>query len=215
MYNLSHFKEQDHQAILDFIKTHPFAFVVANGSNWPAATQVPVLIEEREGQLVLSGHMMRKQDHTMALEKDPHVLVIFTGPHAYVSASWYTNQQQASTWNYQSVHVKGKIRFVDQQELEAQLQRLSSHFEGGHSESPTIFQNLPESYREPLLKAIVGFEIEVEHIDHVFKLSQNRDAESFQHIIHKLQEQGGEAAATADEMKNYRDRHSNENSDPS
>lgn len=211
MYNLSHFKEQDQQAILDFMKAHPFALLIANGTSWPVATQVPLLIEERNGQWLLSGHMMRKQDHTTALENDPHVLVVFTGPHAYVSASWYTNQQQASTWNYQSVHVKGNIRFVDQDMLEIQLQKLSSLFEKDPAGSPTVFQNLPADYKDPLLKAIVGFEIQVEQIDHVFKLSQNRDQESFQHIIHKLQEQGGEAAAVALEMEKYRERRGNEN----
>ncbi len=205
MYNLSHFKESDKQAILDFIKANPFAFLIGRGTDWPVATQIPLLLEERDGDWILSGHIMRKQDHSMALEKDPAVLVVFTGPHAYVSASWYTNPHQASTWNYQSVHCNGRIRFVDEQELEAQLQRLSVHFESQQSGSPTVYQNLPKNYREPLLKAIQGFEIRVEQWDHVFKLSQNRDAESYQHIIDKLAEQGGVSGAVAEEMKKRRE----------
>lgn len=200
MYNLSHFKEPDQQAILSFIKTHPFAFLIGRGEEWPVATQIPILIEEREGEWILSGHIMRKQDHSLAFEQDPAVLVVFTGPHAYVSASWYNNPQQASTWNYQSVHVMGKIRFVEEAELEAQLQRLSAHFEG-HQHSPTVYNNLPKTYREPLLKAIRGFEIKVEKWDHVFKLSQNRDAESYQHIVEKLEEQGGESGMVAEAMR--------------
>jgi transcriptional regulator len=100
-----------------------------------------------------------------------------------------------------SVHVKGKLRFLDEKGLVEVLKKTSLHFEDNNSHSSTVFDNLPEDYRNRLLKAIVAFEVQVEEIDNVFKLSQNRDRESYGHIMTRLEEQGGEAKVVAEEMK--------------
>src|ERR1700754_3910127 len=121
MYSLPHFKEKDQQAVIDFMKEHPFAMLIGCSNNLSFATQIPFLFEERDNTIFLIGHMMRKQDHQLAFEKNPEVLVVFTGAHTYVSATWYDNPHQASTWNYMSVHARGKIRFTDQQGLETAL----------------------------------------------------------------------------------------------
>ena len=202
MYNLPHFKEKNHQVLMDFIHDHPFAFMAGcDGEGRPVATQVPVFIEEKEGKLFLTGHMMKQTDHHKAFEKNPQVLCVFTGPHTYVSASWYTNPHQASTWNYMSVHVRGRMCFLDEQGLEAVLRKTSLHFEKNNAASPTSFDNLPREYSSKLMKAIVAFEIEVEEMDHVFKLSQNRDRESYGQIIEKLEDQDADGRSIATEMK--------------
>jgi transcriptional regulator len=202
MYNLPYFKEQNKEAVMDFIRRHPFAFIAGCSENsQPVATQIPVFIEERDDRLFLTGHMMRNTDHHKAFEKNPAVLCVFTGPHTYVSASWYSNPHQASTWNYMSVHVKGQIRFLDEENLIEVLKKTSLHFEKNNADSPTSYDNLPEAYRRPLLKAIVAFEVEVEEMDNVFKLSQNRDKESYHNIIGKLEEQDAAARDVAIEMK--------------
>jgi transcriptional regulator len=202
MYNLPYYKEKDQQLVLEFIHQHPFAFIAGcDDENKPVATQIPVFIEERGGRLYLTGHMMRQNDHHKAFEKNPAVLCVFTGPHAYVSATWYQDPHQASTWNYMSVHVKGLLRFLDSQGLIDVLQKTSLHFEAGRQGSPTVFNNLSEEYTSRLLKAIVAFEVEVEAIDTVFKLSQNRDKESYHNIIEKLSGQNADAKAVAEEMK--------------
>jgi transcriptional regulator len=96
------------------MREHPFVFLTGvNEENKPVATQVPVFIDERDGKLFLTGHIMRNTDHHKALKKNPNVLAVFTGPHVYVSDTWYDDPQQASTWNYMSVHAKGTIRFGD------------------------------------------------------------------------------------------------------
>src|SRR4029077_11801629 len=107
----------------------------------------------------------------------------------------------ASTWNYMSVHVKGLMSFLDEQGLADVLQKTSLYFENGNKESTTVFDNLAEEYKRPLMKAIVAFEIEVSEMDHVFKLSQDRDAESYHVIKEKLTQQGGNANKIADEME--------------
>ena len=198
MYNLPEFKEQDPALVLEFMRAHPFAMLIgATAAGAPVATQIPVLIDERDGKLFLSGHLMRKTDHHLAFEQNPQVLFVFTGAHSYVSASWYSEPQQGSTWNYQSVHVRGKISFLDESGLIGVMRRTSLHFEGGNTASPTVYDNLPSEYTERMLKAIVGFEVPAEDIQHVFKLSQNRDRASYRNIIGHLKQQDAGAQEVA------------------
>ena len=202
MYNLPYFKENDLQTVLDFIHQHPFAFIAGcDENNKPVATQIPVFMEEREGKLYMTGHMMKSNDHHKAFEKNANVLCVFTGAHTYVSATLYSYPRQASTWNYMSVHVKGQLRFLDDDGLIDVLKKTTLHFENGNTASPTSFDNLPEEYTSRLMKAIVAFEVTVESIDNVFKLSQNRDQESYRNIIEKLESLGADEKEIAEEMK--------------
>ena len=202
MYNLPYFKEEDQEIVLKFMREHPFVFITGvNEENKPVATQIPVFIDEKEGKLYLTGHIMRNTDHHKAFEKNTNVLAVFTGPHVYVSATWYDNPQQASTWNYMSVHAKGTIRFGNEEDLIAILKRLTLHYENNNTASTTIFDNLPSEYTGPLMKAIVAFEVEIMSVENVFKLSQNRDEKSFHNIMSKLNEQGSDGKFIAEEMK--------------
>jgi transcriptional regulator len=214
MYNLPYFKEQDQHVVLDFIHQHPFAFITGcDENNKPVATQIPVFIEEREGKLFLSGHIMKSQDHHKAFEKNPNVLCVFTGHHAYVSATWYDDPHQASTWNYMSVHVRGKLKFLDEQALIDVLRKTTLHFERNNKESTTVFDNLSQEYTSRLMKAIVAFEVEVETIDNVFKLSQNRDKKTYHNIIEKLSAQDSDSKTIAEEMKKREASITNESND--
>ena len=202
MYNLPYFKEGDQEVVLEFMRKHPFVFLTGiNEESKPVATQVPVFIDERDGKLFLTGHIMRNNDHHKAFEKNPNVLAVFASPHVYVSATWYDDPRQASTWNYMSVHAKGTIKFGNKEDLIAILKRLTLHYENNNPASTTVFNNLTSEYTEPLLKAIVAFEVEVISIDNVFKLSQNRNEKSFQNIMDKLNEQGSDGKFIAEEMK--------------
>lgn len=201
MYNLPYFKEEDAGVVLDFIRKHPFAFLAGCSiENKPVATQIPVFIDEREGKLFLSGHMMKNTDHHKAFSHNPEVLAVFSGAHTYVSASWYDNKQQGSTWNYMSVHAKGVLKFLDETALRAVLERTTSHFENNPN-SGANFKDLPEEYVQRMVKAIVAFEIEIKEMDHVFKLSQNRNEKSYDNIIDKLKEQGGDAEKIGELME--------------
>lgn len=201
MYNLPYFKGQDAEEVIQFMKEHPFVFLTGvDEDNKPVATQVPVFIDERDGKLFLSGHIMRQTDHHKAFEQNNNVLAVFTGPHTYVSATWYT-KAMGSTWNYMSVHAHGRIRFGDKEELVAVLKRLTLHYENGNTGSSTIFDNLPAEYTESMMKGIVPFEVEITDLQHVFKLSQNRDEESYDNIIVQLKQKGGDAAAIAEIME--------------
>ena len=201
MYNLPYFKEKDPAVVKAFMRANPFVFLAGvSATDEPVASQVPVLIEERGDKLFLMGHVMRKTDHHLAFEQNPNALAVFTGSHTYVSASWYTNQQTGSTWNYMSVHAKGLLAFVDDTVLLNILTRLTALFENNPA-SPSLVEKMPQEYLDSMMKAIVGFEMEITQLDNVFKLSQNRDRESYLTIADKLQAQGGQAANIAAEMQ--------------
>ncbi|MFZ9388577.1 MAG: FMN-binding negative transcriptional regulator [Chitinophagaceae bacterium] len=206
MYNYSHYKEDDRNQVLAFMQEHPFVMLVATDAKGRAeVTQIPVLIDEREGKLFISGHIARKMSHQKALSENPEALVIFTGAHTYISGTYYTgNLQQASTWNYIAVHARGRVNWMDEEGLISFLKRFTLYFEGGNAGSTTIYDNLPESYLSGLRKAIVGFELEVTELDNVHKLSQNRDAKSYDNIVASLKKQTGDARVIGEIMEKRR-----------
>lgn len=201
MYNLPEFKEHDPAVVLDFVRNHPFAMLCgATAEGKPVATQVPVFIDERDGKLFLSGHIMRNTDHHKAFMQNNQVLAVFNGPNCYVSASWYSERGIGSTWNYQTVHASGPMRFLDRDALLKVLDRTTDHFEQD-PDSIASFKKLTQEYVDHMVKAIVAFEIEVEHMDHVFKLSQNRDETSYDNIMVQLNKRDDNARAIARLMK--------------
>ncbi|MEQ9426507.1 MAG: FMN-binding negative transcriptional regulator [Cyclobacteriaceae bacterium] len=202
MYNLPYHKEHNEERIKEFIVKHPFALMTGcNSENMPVATQVPMFIEERNGKKIVRGHIMKNTAHHKAFLRNENVLVVFTGRHTYVSGTWYSDPHLPSTWNYMSVHIRGIIRFLDDEALEEILRMTSQHFEGYNKNSTTVFDNIPDSFKKRVMHAIVAFEIDVTEIDTVFKLSQDRDAESYQNIITRLRQQDEDGKVIADEME--------------
>lgn len=198
MYNLPHFKSQHPARLIDFMRAYPFAMMIGvGGDRLPVATQVPVFTDERDGKIYLSGHIMKKTDHHLAFLQNPDALFVFSGPHAYISASWYTDPQQASTWNYMSVHARGRLQFTDEAALRQILERTTNHFE----QNDQAFSGLQEAYVSRLSTAIVAFEMEVTSMEHVFKLSQNKDAETFRNILDKLDQGNAMDRLLAEEMR--------------
>jgi len=192
MYHVPHYKAKDHQEVLNFMHAHPFVTICGvDKEGLPVVTQIPILLKIENDQIIISGHIMRKQTHTNAFEINNKVLVLFSGPSAFVSADWYTDQHQASTWNYQAVHAKGALHMKDEKHLYKLLEQLTLKFEKD-TNSPTQVKNLSAEYLEQNMKAIVSFEIIVTDLQHVFKLSQNRDEASKANIHVELSK--GDAA---------------------
>jgi transcriptional regulator len=192
MYDISYFKASNHQEVLDFMQANPFVTICGvDAHGLPVATHIPILIKEVDQVIIISGHIMRKQDHTNAFEINPSVLVIFSAPSAFVSASWYSNPGQASTWNYQTVHAIGKMEMQNEEHLYALLTELTEKFETDVDAASQV-KNLDPMYMHQNMKAIVSFEIKIEALKHVFKLSQNRDELSHQNIQNELNK--GDAA---------------------
>lgn len=201
MYHIPHFKAASQQEVIDFMKAHPFITLCGvDENNMPVATHIPVLFEERDGKIFLLAHVMRKQQHTLAFEKNSNVLCIFSGAHSYVSASWYSKQNVASTWNYQAVHAKGILKYLDDGQLHTLLVKLTNHFEGAENSAAAV-KNMDEEYVKQNMKAIIAFEIEITDIQHVFKLSQNRDETSYDNIIEHLHSGDDNAKQIAETMQ--------------
>lgn len=202
MYDHPDYKDKNPEAITEFISNYPLAVISGCHLNYqPVATQVPVLMEEREGKQYLRGHMIRNATHHKAFAENPKVMLVFPGPQAYVSATWYKSGKSASTWNYMSVQATGKIRFLGEKALMEIMRQTTLHFEKGDVHSPTVYDNLGADYTDRLLPYIVAFEVEVETLDHVFKLSQEQDAASYQNIITQLKKGDANARMVADEME--------------
>jgi transcriptional regulator len=184
MYKFPYFTEPDEEKVFDFMQKNSFAIITGILNNVPVATHVPLEIKKIEGKLVLTGHIMKGTDHYKAFSENEKVLVIFSGPQCYVSASWYVTKNVASTWNYMDVHAKGKIRYTNDENTKKIIKDITDKYEDAESEA--AFDKLPKEYVERLSKAIVGFNIEVKSVENVFKLSQNHDDQTRKQIIENL-----------------------------
>ncbi len=190
MYKLPYFTEENEEVVFDFMNKNSFAIIAGYDGNFPVATHVPLDIKKEGRQIFLTGHMMKNTDHHKAFLQNENVLVIFNGPHCYVSASWYNKKEVASTWNYIDVHAKGKIKFTDEEGTKKIIEAITNKYEGIESEA--AFHKLSIDYVDRLVKAIIAFTIEITAIENVFKLSQNHDAATRESIIQHLNDRTDE-----------------------
>jgi transcriptional regulator len=184
MYKLPYFTEENEELVYDFMQKNSFAIITGINEDRPVATHVPLDIKKTGERIIFTGHMMKNTDHHRAFAQNENVLVIFTGAHCYVSASWYVKKEVASTWNYIDVHAHGTIKFTDEEGTRKIIENLTGQYE--LPESPAAFNKLPVEYVDRLVKAIIGFTIEVSAIENVFKLSQNHEIKTRESIIENL-----------------------------
>lgn len=201
MYIPAYFRNGDIPSILRFMREHPFAVLVNQVDAKPWATHLPLeVFEYPNGRVVLKGHISRANPQAKSFNDKDSILVIFNGPHAYVSSSWY-HHVNVPTWNYIAVHVYGKIRILEEIELHAHLKRIVDHFEKD-VDAPVSVEKMPAEMMESYIRGIVGFEISMDKIDGKWKLSQNRDQVDYESIIHELEKlKDPGAQAVAEEMK--------------
>jgi transcriptional regulator len=200
MYKLPYFTEGNEEAVFDFMQKNSFAIIAGINEHFPVATHVPLDIKKEGDKIIFTGHMMKNTDHHKAFSQNENVLVIFTGPHCYVSASWYVKKEVASTWNYIDVHSHGTIKFMNEEQTKKIIENITDKYE--FPGSLAAFNKLPQEYVDRLVKAIIGFTIEVSSIENVFKLSQNHDAKTRESIIENLlNRHDADSHAIAMEMK--------------
>jgi len=165
-------REEDRATILAFMRANPFAVLVSNVEGVPFATHLPLLIDDDDDQIVIQGHMAKANAHWKSMKEGEESLIIFHGPHAYISPSLYESRESVPTWNYAAVHVYGEpTLFTDEESLRATLHRMIDTFESSYM---TQWSELSEEYRSRMMKHIVGFNIKVKRLEGKFKLSQNR-----------------------------------------
>jgi transcriptional regulator len=184
MYIPEHFREEDREAAVAFMRANPFVILISTTAEGPFATHIPVVIRESNDHLVIRGHVAKANPHWRYLEQQPDCLTIFHGPHAYISPTHYTNRESVPTWNYGAVHAYGNARtYSAPEQLLDMLHDLIPTFEAAYGEQ---WASLSETYRTRMLGHIVGFEIAVTKLEAKLKLSQNRTKEEQQHIIDSL-----------------------------
>ena len=184
MYIPEHFRIEDRATALAFMRANPFAILVSTTNDGPFATHVPVVLRETAEQLFIRGHVAKANPHWRYLESQPECLMIFHGPHAYISPKNYNTHENVPTWNYAAVHAYGHARtYSAPDDLVAMLHELIPTFEAAYAEQ---FSTLSETYLSRNLSHIVGFEITVTKLETKFKLSQNRMHDEQQRVIESL-----------------------------
>ena len=186
MYVPKQFRNNDASTINDFIRHHGFGILVSESDNRIVATHIPLELSEDETKL--RGHIARANPQWKNFQNNSEVMIIFPGPHAYVSSSWY-DHENVPTWNYIAVHVYGKIKIIEGDELYSALKQLVDKYEKA-SEYPVSVEKMSPQYVRQSIKGLVGFEIEITSIEAAYKLSQNRDRKNYINIINELEKRG-------------------------
>ena len=202
MYIPKYYREEDHQEILTFLKQNNFPAIVSFDGERLIATHTPVeVVENENGKVTIYAHISRANPQWKTFDNQ-EILLIFQGTHTYISPRWY-NHVNVPTWNYMMVHVYGKVRLVEGEELYTLLSRLVKNHE-----EPTAYdlESLPQDFVQKEMNGVVGFAVDVTRVDAGYKLSQNRNDGDHENIIRELQGRPDEnSAAVAKSMRTMRE----------
>ena len=183
------FTETRTEVLLAHIERHDFGLLVSHGTQGLIASQIPFLVEQRDGRLYLLGHLARANPQVDDLDGSREALAVFEGPHAYISPGWYGAGPAVPTWNYATVHAYGAAQAIhDAAWLHDLVARLSERHEAREPARRWRIEELPERYMKSMLDGIVGIEIAVERLDGKFKLSQNRPLADRPRIVAALEQ---------------------------
>jgi transcriptional regulator len=183
MYISSLYREADRAKIVEFLQKNEFATLVSFDGEKPTASHLLMEVVDEGEMLFVNGHMSKANPLWKTFGRTPEVLLIFQGPHTYISPTWY-NHVNVPTWNYQAVHLYGVPRIVtDHEEYKAMLSRLVARHEGGTSYR---LDGLAPDFVTDHMRGTVGFQVAVSRIEANYKLSQNRADEDYHNIIQQL-----------------------------
>lgn len=186
MYIPDHFRISDRSVLFDFIAKNNFGILVTIDQATPIATHLPFLFEPERGEHgVLIGHIAKANSQWKTFSPDRAALIIFQGPHAYISPSWYQEHPSVPTWDYATVYAYGIPQLIDNEQATHKL------LEGLVDKHEAAFEHpwrmaLPDDYYRQQTKAVVAFEIEIVRLEGKFKMSQNRSAADRSGVIAAL-----------------------------
>jgi transcriptional regulator len=188
MYLPRHFEETSTERLEAFIARHPLGTLFRSGPNGPAADHLPFLLDGAgTSRRTLRAHCARANPLWREAPVSPECLVVFHGPSAYVSPSWYPSKAQTHkvvpTYNYTVVHVRGAVRVIDDPEWVMRMVRDLTHRFESSRDAPWQVSDAPADFIDTMVRAIVGIEIEVSEMTGKFKLSQNQSEENRQGVI--------------------------------
>ena len=182
MYIPNYFKIEDEKMIHDFIEEYSFATLFSQHNGEPYATHLPLTLNKGEGTLY--GHFALPNEQWKDIEEQ-QVLVVFQGPHCYISPSWYETTKAVPTWNYVSIHLYGNVEIIkDEEVILTSLNDMVNKYEGPNSSYE--LNNIEASFIERMSKGIVAFKITIKKIEAKAKLSQNHSVERQELIIKHL-----------------------------
>jgi transcriptional regulator len=183
MYIPKHFKMDDEEVIYDFIETYSFATLYSQHDGEPYATHLPLIFKKSENAIY--GHFARANEQWKDAGNQ-QVLVVFQGPHCYISPSWYETNKAVPTWNYVAVHVYGQLEIIeDPKVILDSLNDLVEKYE--QPDSPYQLNDVDAQYIAGMTKGIVAFKINITKIEGKAKLSQNHPVERQELIIKNLE----------------------------
>ncbi|TCT20884.1 PaiB family negative transcriptional regulator [Melghiribacillus thermohalophilus] len=175
----------DHDEAVQIMKSYPFAILISLDEHRPLATHIPVEIRAEKGKLYATGHIAYGNMQKKTLDHNRDVLLIFQGPHAYISSSWY-EKEDVPTWNYIAVHAYGTSRVITDDELISALGNMLKHYES-HRENGRLWDTFDPDFIRRQMKGIVGFELEITSIQAAAKMSQNRSDTDYKSIVAELE----------------------------
>ena len=190
MYVPAAFRESDTGRLHEFIRHHGFALVTTYGTQGLVASHLPVLLEATRGSLgTIVGHFAKANEQ--AVDFGCEALVVFSGPHAYISPTWYETPNTVPTWNYVAVHAYGVLMPTDDRTVLAKVLESTVNKYEGSSPSPWLFDANTE-FHQKMMEGIVGFEIPITRLEGKWKLNQNHPVERRERVIAALNAVGGE-----------------------
>lgn len=195
MYIPSSFAETRHDVLAEFMARHSFGtLVTSDAAPGLCASHLPLLVQRRDeaGQTTIFSHVARANPQWQALRPATEVLVIFTGPHAYISPRWYEEKVAVPTWNYTAVHAYGRPRLIDDPKHVRQILSQTVEKYEGTGSGAWRDSDLPEDFVAKMASAVVAFAIDVTRIEGKFKLNQNRSAADRKGVIAALEAAGSE-----------------------
>jgi transcriptional regulator len=157
----------DTDEAIQIMRTNPFAILITVDEDRPIATHIPVEIHEDEGKIYATGHIAYGNMQKKTLDNNADVLLIFQGPHAYISSSWYT-VEEVPTWDYLAVHAYGTTRILTGDELKSDLDMLLKRYES-YRENGRLWHTFDPKLLESEMRGIVGFRIEITSIQAAVK----------------------------------------------
>ncbi len=201
MYSPAHFRKEDLQTLIEFIKEFSFGALITVDAIFPSASMIPMELLQRGNELYLYGHVSAANPQAQIFSRNNVAgLAIFSAGHSYVSSSWY-EKENVSTWNYRTVQVKGFLHPLLDDELRSHLIRIQAKYENGQT-TPRTVETMSEGYFEKQVNGVRGFCMKISTIEGSWKLSQNRNEKDFQNVIEQLEKQDdANAIEIANEMK--------------
>lgn len=185
MYIPHYFKNKNLDEVKEFLSRNSFGILINSIDSKLWATHIPLELEKnKEGQDVLVGHISKSNPQWKNFTKNEEVLAIFQGPNSYISSTWYKDEN-VPTWNYIAVHVYGKVKTIEGDELLESLKKLVDKYEKDSANPVSVDRMSKETLKQ--INGIVAFEIIIHEIQAAYKLSQNRNEDDYNNIINKLQ----------------------------